>query len=382
MKKDVLYLSPGMFDKGGISRYCRYQVQALRDLLGPDSITALSLLPPDDQGFEVPFRVDFASFGPTRRGKSLYVAAAALAAVAERPSIVWCAHLHIAPVAVGLARLLGARSVLNVYGAEVWTDVTKVRAAAVRRVDQLISDCHSTLDDVIRSGLHRREGTRVHWDCVDLTRFTPGSTDVLGRYGVPPADGRLTVLTLARMAPTEEHKGIDRLITVFSRLPHEAPVRLVIAGGGGGRPQLEALARELKVDDRVHFTGFVSESDLPDVYRSCDVFSLVTDKGPGRGEGIPLTPLEAAACGRPILVGNQDGSREAAEDGRSGYVLDPFDLEAIADRILRLARDPELRARMGSEALARIRKEHGYEIFRDRLRDLLDALGRLPPTRS
>lgn len=107
------------------------------------------------------------------------------------------------------------------------------------------------------------------------------------------------------------------------------------------------------------------------------MFSLVTHAGPGAGEGIPLTPLEAAECGKPILVGDQDGSREAAEDGVSGFVLPPFDLDAQAERIVRLARDPALRARMGEAARARVEREHAYPRFRERVRELISEMGLL-----
>jgi glycosyltransferase involved in cell wall biosynthesis len=101
----------------------------------------------------------------------------------------------------------------------------------------------------------------------------------------------------------------------------------------------------------------------------------VTNTGPEAGEGIPLSPLEAAACGKPILVGDQDGSSEAVEDGVSGFVVPTFDLDAHRDRILQLAADPSIRARMGAAARARIEREHGYPRFRERLRDLLREMG-------
>ncbi len=81
---------------------------------------------------------------------------------------------------------------------------------------------------------------------------------------------------------------------------------------------------------------------------------MVTHKGLALVKESPCTPLEAAACGKPIIVSNQDGSREAAEDGESGFILYPFDLDALGDRISLLARDRELRDRMGRRAKERI----------------------------
>ena len=373
-RKRVLYLAPGVFDKGGISRYCRYQIRALREHLGDEAVSVLSLMPPDARGFEEPFAVDFASFGSTRAGKSLFAVAAAAAGAASPPDLVWCAHVGIAPLAVALGRALGARSVLNVYGVEVWTDLNRLRAAALRRSDWVVSDCHNTRAYILDHRLRDPARLVVHWDCVDLEHFTPGDPgDVLTRYGVPRS-AAVTVLTLGRLSPAAAYKGYDRLIDVMARLPGDAPVRLVIAGEGPLRPALEERARRLGVAARVAFTGSVREEDLPLVYRACDIFSLVTHAGPGAGEGIPLTPLEAAACGKPILVGDQDGSREAAEDGVSGFVLPPFDLDALAERITRLAADPALRARLGAAARARIEREHAYPRFRERVGKLLEDM--------
>lgn len=369
-----LYLSPGVFDKGGISRYGRYQVRALREILGQDAVSVLSLLPPDERSFEEPFAVDFASFGPTPLGKAMFASAAIARAALDRPRLVVCAHVGLGPLALGIARAARAPMVLDVYGMEVWTDLGPARAAALRKADWVVSDCHNTRDYIVEKGLRAADRMVVHWDCVDLERFSPGDPgDVLARYGVPESPGSLTVLTLGRLSPLAAYKGYDRLIDVVARAPSR--VRLVIAGDGPLRTDLEARAVARGIADRTFFTGPIRERDLPAIYRAGDVFSLITHAGPGAGEGIPLTPLEAAACGKPILVGDQDGSREAADDGVSGFVLPPFDLDAIADRLKKLADDAELRARMGAAARARIEREHAYLRFRERTRALLVEMG-------
>jgi phosphatidylinositol alpha-1,6-mannosyltransferase len=373
--KRALYLTPGVFDKGGISRYGRYQIRALREILGAEGVEVISLAPPLAGDLEEPFAVDFASFGATLRGRALFAAAAAAAALGDRPAIVWCAHLYMAPLALPIARAARAKLVLDVYGTEVWTGRTRVRAAALRRADWVVSDCHNTARYLAEHGLRGPERTVVHWDCVDLARFSPGDAgDVLARYGVPDVPA-VTVLTLGRMSPDTEYKGYDRLLEVLARIPADSGVRVVLAGDGARRAVLAARARELGLEGRAYFIGSVHERDMPALYRACDLFSLVTHTGPGSGEGVPLTPLEAAACGKPILVGDQDGSHEAVEDGVSGFVVHTFDLDAQRDRILRLARDPALRARMGAAARARIEREHAYERFRDRIATLLDELG-------
>jgi phosphatidylinositol alpha-1,6-mannosyltransferase len=137
---------------------------------------------------------------------------------------------------------------------------------------------------------------------------------------------------------------------------------------------VESLRRQaegLGLSQRVFFTGMVHEDDLPDVYRSAHLFSLVTNRGEGVGEGIPLTPLEAGACGIPLIVGNHDGSQEAVVEGVDGYIVDPFDLEAHARAIVSLATNADLRARMGQAARKRAELEFAFPKFLKKHEELL-----------
>ncbi len=174
------------------------------------------------------------------------------------------------------------------------------------------------------------------------------------------------------MSADADHKGYRRLLEAFAIVAPRVPdLRLIYAGRGDLVDVLRADSAERGLADRVFFTGMVHEDHLPDVYRSAHVFSLVSDRGVGRGEGIPLTPLEASACGVPILVGNHDGSQEAIMDG-NGFVLDPFDLNKHAAKIELLATDDVAHAAAARAALAVARREFSYEGFRDKHAALLE----------
>ena len=206
----------------------------------------------------------------------------------------------------------------------------------------------------------------VIWDCVDLNRFSPGKPDpkVLAKYGIPNPEENFIVLSLGRLARKAAHKGFDRLIEVMGLLMPKYPnLRLVIAGTGDDRERLDALVRERSIKDRVTFTGSVHENELVDVYRSAHMFSLVSDKGPGRGEGLPLTLLEANACGAPIIAGNEDGSREGVVDGQNGFVISPRDLATHAQIIESFMNDPAKLAEMTSASRRVSQENFGYDMF-------------------
>ncbi len=371
----VLYLTPGCFDKGGISRYNRYQVSALRELCGHDAVDVYSVLGPGVDSFEAPIDTRFAAGGLRKRDKARYLFEITRRVLSARPGLVLAAHVRLSGIAHMLARSVGATSVLNVYGSEVWSGFRPDARWGLEHVDHVVADCHFTARYIEGAGHRSAMSTSVVWDCVDLTHYAPGEVDrtVLERYGIPDPSSGFNLLTLGRMSPDASHKGYDRLLEAFSRVAGELPkARLVYAGRGGLIEVLRARAAELGLAERVYFTGMIREEDMPAVYRSAHAFSLVSDRGPGRGEGIPLTPLEAAACGLPILVGNHDGSQEAIVDGRNGFVLDPFDLDAHAALIRRLVEDDAERARLSVGAAEVAREVFSYERFREEHRVLLE----------
>jgi glycosyltransferase involved in cell wall biosynthesis len=100
-------------------------------------------------------------------------------------------------------------------------------------------------------------------------------------------------------------------------------------GKGDDRPQLELFIHEHKLQDCVTLAGFVPDSELVDYYNLCDVFAM-----PSKGEGFGIVYLEALACGKPVLAGNQDGAMDALCQGELGALVDPDDIDAIAQTLI------------------------------------------------
>ncbi len=372
----VLYLTPGCFDKGGISRYNRYQIRALRELVGHENVAVYSVLGPDQDSFEDAFEVSFFAGGLRRSQKARFLIEATRSARSQKPDIVLAAHIHLSATATVLAKASGASSVLNVYGSEVWSGLRPDSRFGITHTRHVVADCHFTARYIEQQGLRTSGSTSVVWDCVDLTQFCPGDPNprVLEKYGIPdPLTGK-NLLTLGRMSPDAKHKGYARLLDAFSRVAPRVPdLRLIFAGRGDLVKELRAEADARGLGHRVFFTGMIEEYDMADVYRSAHIFSLISDRCPGGGEGIPLTPLEAAACGAPILVGNQDGSQEAIIGGANGFVMGPFEIDEHAAKIEMLATNELKRSEMGRAAVRTIEAEFSYPRFREQHRALLQT---------
>lgn len=373
----ILYLATGVFDKGGISRYTRYQICALRDLLGENQVSPLSLLGPGSNDFEEPFNVRYHGTGIGLTSKLRFIWATARACFSMQPAIIWCNHIHLLPLALVVRCLIPtSRLIINVYGLELWSDRQWLHRRTLQKADLVVSDCHFSANFVVSHYGARTERLRIIWDCVDTKRFhpKPRRDDLLHTFGVPDGPQYSYVMILGRMDKWSHYKGYDRLLDVMLTLNDYPHIIALFAGDGDDRHRLEQRAWNQGLAGRVFFLGNIPEVLLVDVYNLCDVFALVSDHGYGHGEGIPLTPLEAAACGKPIIVGNEDGSQEAVAEGVNGHIVSPRDPNALRQALLDIITNPDLREKMGQAARARIEAEFSYEGFREKTARILGEL--------
>jgi phosphatidylinositol alpha-1,6-mannosyltransferase len=357
----IVYGSPGLFDMGGIARYGRHQVHALRRLVGPDKIDVVSMLGPQPGGFDEPIDVDFAAGGKALHNKLAFAAACAVRSGLRR--IYWSAHINYAPIVVPLSSMTGGCAVVNIYGLEIWSNRSRLKEMCLHRA-WVIADCHATLEAAISMGIVDKDRAMVIHDPVDVDFFSPGPPDpgIAAKYGLP-LDGRFRVLFVGRLDEGSRHKGPDRLIAAFSKARLPANAELVIAGSGSRLQALKDYAAELGVAERVKLIGRVADNDLPAIYRAASIFALVSQKYHGGGEGIPLTPLEAGACGIAAIVGDEDGSREVCVSGESGIMVPSRDEGELVKAVEALAADPVRTRRMGEAAADRCKRWFSLERF-------------------
>ncbi|RYH07648.1 glycosyltransferase family 4 protein [Tropicimonas sp. IMCC6043] len=175
-------------------------------------------------------------------------------------------------------------------------------------------------------------------------------------------DGEIRLLFVGRLAPV---KGLRILLEAMGHLMVSLPdLHLVIVGDGPDRAALEAAAAPLGA--AVSFTGYLSQDEVASAMQSCDIFVL-----PSFAEGVPVVLMEALASCRPVIATQVAGVGELVEDGKSGFIVPPGDAATLADRIGRLAADPELRDRMGRHGQAVVRAEFDIETEAARLARLL-----------
>ncbi|THD77693.1 MAG: glycosyltransferase family 1 protein [Phenylobacterium sp.] len=302
--------------RGGIAQYNRDFLGALAASSDVGAITVLPRQAPDAAA--PPAGVKQL---PARRGRIAYSLAALSAAVAGPVDVVFCGHLFMAPLARVVARMKGARLVIQTHGVEAWPRPKPAQRAAVEAADLVLSVSRYTRAAVQGWATLPPERLVVVPNTVGEA-FTPGDGSALRKaWGL---EGKRVLLTVGRMDSAERYKGHDRVIAALPELAaRHDDLTYVIVGDGDDRPRLEALARDAGLGERVKFMGAQPEATKLAAYRMADLFVM-----PSTGEGFGIVFLEAMACGTPALGLAAAGAVDALGDGELGIACSPSALPA------------------------------------------------------
>ncbi|MCH8157742.1 MAG: glycosyltransferase family 4 protein, partial [Nitrospinae bacterium] len=191
---------------------------------------------------------------------------------------------------------------------------------------------------------------------VDIEKFKPvteeGGTDALRKQLGLPED-RMVLLTVRRL---EARMGLDNLIAAVAEISNRSPecnFLLLIAGKGSLAEKLQSQATLLGLDDRVRFLGFVSDDQLPSYYNAADLFIMPSTSI----EGFGLATAEALSAGLPVLGTPVGGTTEILQSIDPWLLFRHASVEAMADKIEEVIRDPRLilalKSRCRDEAVSR-----------------------------
>jgi len=175
------------------------------------------------------------------------------------------------------------------------------------------------------------------------------------------------LLTVGRLISSEPGKGVDSVIRVLSDILKVVPdVFYVVIGGGDLQPRLKELAEESPARDRILFIGKLKLEQLRQYYSRSDIFVM-----PSRQEGFGVVFLEAMALGKPVIAGNHGGAPEIVQNGVTGFLVNPDDPQALADRLIQLLRDESLSRKMGDAGRQRVEENYTFSRFQEKLIHIL-----------
>jgi glycosyltransferase involved in cell wall biosynthesis len=264
-----------------------------------------------------------------------------------RPDVVNPHLFRSTAIAAPLARATGIRGVVETYhGREAWRQGALrghflADRLVARLVTRVIAVSRGAADFLVHGKGYPADKVVVIPNGRDLTRFAPGLHRETIRKELGVDRGAPVVGVVGRL---ETQKGHVYLLDAWPDVVRRHPdARLLVVGEGSLHEALVRQSRSRGVADSVIFTGF--RSDVPRILDAIDVLAL-----PSLHEGMPLTVIEAAAAGRPVVATAVDGTPEVVREGETGYLVPPADPASLARALLAMLGDPEAATRMGREA--------------------------------
>src|ERR671934_3021181 len=254
-----------------------------------------------------------------------------------------------------------------------------VELSVVRAVDRLIAQCPSERAELIDDYGAEPRTVVVIPSAVNVETFRPLPRDE-ARRALGLDTHELIVVYVGRMVPRKDVRNVVRAVALLTQQSSAAGscCRLLLVGGETREPdpartpeigELQRLAAELGIAARVTFAGKQQQDVLRYFYSAGDVAVTTPHYEP-----FGLTPLEAMACGRPVIGSAVGGITYTIADGETGFLVPPRDPEALAACLQRLLAQPELRARMGRAARARVEHDFTWPMVAKRTAALYQTL--------
>jgi D-inositol-3-phosphate glycosyltransferase len=238
----------------------------------------------------------------------------------------------------------------------------------VKKADLIIAECPQDKEDLMN--LYLADPHRI---CIVPCGFNPEEffpmDKNLSRMALNLEEDDQIILQLGRMVP---RKGVDNVIRALSLLDERYNrVKLLVVGGDTEVPDFSAnaelnrlrmLAKELLVEDRVIFTGSREREQLKVYYDAADIFVTTPWYEP-----FGITPLEAMACGTPVIGSEVGGIKYTLIDGKTGFLVPPKSPKLLADRIMLLFSNENLLNNMGEMALKHVHSNFTWEMVADQI---------------
>ena len=233
----------------------------------------------------------------------------------------------------------------HLFGTTAFREATLPGASYVYLAEKLIPTVYgkerfeviseSTRDDLVKRGISE-ENIRVVYCGIDPALYYPPEPLM--------EEKDLKIVCLGRI---KKYKSIDDIIRAFAKVRRKFPrATLEIIGEGDYRRSLEALVDELGVRDGVRFPGFLPHKEK---IRRLQRAIVAVNSSPKEGWGLTVT--EANACGTAVVAADSPGLRESVRDRETGFLYPYGNVDLLADRLVQLIGDPELRRRMEGQAL-------------------------------
>jgi len=240
----------------------------------------------------------------------------------------------------------------------------KIDKEAVRNADAIMTISMKTAMELQK--IYGQKDVKVCYPGVDTRMFKPLPSDevkyVFEKFNIPGP----FIFTSNRHEP---HKKLEWLLLMMQYVLKKHPDAVLVDGGGFNRfytPNLLRFSKKLGVEQKVKFVGKVSRKDLVSLYNASKICVFSPPE-----EDFGLGPIEAMACGKPVVAWNNAGPAETVVNGVTGLLAKPFDLGDFGEKVVTLLNSDEICAEMGRKGIFHVKKNFTLNNFNRKLEDTL-----------
>jgi glycosyltransferase involved in cell wall biosynthesis len=236
------------------------------------------------------------------------------------------------------------------HGRLAWRQLARSCEAKVWRGADVVLPVSEALADIVQKVGVAEDRIHVIPNGVDLSSFVSSPDSAKLRRELK-LENRTVLGFVGFVRPWH---GLDRIIEILANCGHMLDLHLLIVGDGPARPNLEQMANELGVADRVQFVGAVGRRDVP---RYVEVFDIALQPS-AVAYACPLKLIEYMSMGKAIIAPDQPNIRELIGNSQTGLLVRKGDTRELTEAILLLANNPELRVSLGRRALEAVRQRN------------------------
>ncbi|HID78474.1 MAG TPA: glycosyltransferase family 1 protein, partial [Planctomycetaceae bacterium] len=239
---------------------------------------------------------------------------------------------------------------------------------AARRTDMLISVCEAMTEQFVGARVAPEHMFTTIYSGLEVERFIHPCRSrevVRAELGFGPAE-----LVIAKAARLFELKGHDDVLAAAARIVPQFPqTRFLFIGDGPRRQELQLAAERLGLAEHVHFTGLVPPQRIGELFAAADIVVHCSLR-----EGLARALPQALLAGRPVVSYDIDGAREVVIPGKTGYLVQPGDIERLSGSLIELIKDAGKRLAFGTEGRRRFADQFRHQRITDQIRRLYEAL--------
>lgn len=261
-----------------------------------------------------------------------FVPATILAGLSK--DVIILGHINLAVIGWVIKTIVPSKKLMVIcHGIEVWQPVTGIKKKMLQKVDRVLAVSEYTKQQIVEKQGLPADKVSVFHNTIDPFFDYPQQfekdKELMARYGI--ADTDYVVYTLCRLSSKEQYKGYDAVIKAIAKLVANYPnIKYLLAGKYDEveKARLDKLIADNALQSNIIFAGYIKDEEVTKHYQLGDVFIM-----PSKGEGFGIVFIEAMACGRNVIAGNADGSKDALRNGELGMILDADNVDAIANAI-------------------------------------------------